>query len=78
MLRDGLVDVVVEVDQGYDGVERPGELACEQGGEGFLSKSAKRHDSEQYAAPSICTCLSQARQKEWVQRSNAIATVVVV
>lgn len=40
----------------------PGELACELGVDGDFSKSDSLHDSEQYAASSTVTCLSQARQ----------------
>jgi hypothetical protein len=46
----------------------PGELGCELWVD-VLSSSVSLQASEQYAAESLSTCLSQARQNWWDQRS---------
>lgn len=58
-------------DHGNPEGAKPGELAWELGVE-LSSWSASLQDSEQYAAPSDCTCLSQARQNWCAQRLKAI------
>lgn len=71
--RKNLVEVFLEgVVHGYDGGVRPGELACELGVD-VRSSSVSLQASEQYAAAaSVSTCLSQARQNWWDQRSAMV------